>query len=142
MQSPLDNQQRLENSLSVQALFKIAKTYQEIGRFNQSLAIAYNAYQKEQNLQQQYQQHYIETIKLGAELAEEIGNHQQAAYYWEQLVKYQPNNSNAWHGLGLAKANLQDYTTAEQALNKCLKLQPDHQKVRSQLQEIQKMVRG
>ena len=140
MQSPLSIQHNLDSSLSVQNIFNVAQKYHKIGRFNQSLRLAYNASQKDPDLQQQYQKHYLETVKLGAEFAEEIGNHHQAAYYWKKLVEYQPNNVLAWHGLGIAKANLNDFSSAQQALTKCLQLQPDNPKVSSQLQEIQQLV--
>lgn len=140
MESPLIKQQDIQSGLSANTFFNVAKTYQQIGRFNQSLAVAYSATQKDSDLQKQYQAHYIETIKLGAEFAEEIGNHHLAAHYWEHLIKYQAKNSDAWHGLGIAKANLKDFSAAQQALAKCLQIQPNNHKVRNQLQEIQQLV--
>jgi Tfp pilus assembly protein PilF len=114
----------------------------QLGKFHQSLSLAYSLVQNDSSQQQRYQQHYVESMKLGAEFAEEIGDHHRAAHYWEQLTQQMPNHFHAWHGLGLAKANLQDFRGAEVALSRALQLEPTHPKVRSQLSEVQQMRQG
>lgn len=108
-----------------------------MGKFNQSLTLAYRAAQQDPSQQQQYQIYYLETVRLAAEFAEEIDDYPRAAYYWEQVAQQQPQNGDAWYGLGLAKANLGDFNGAKGALSRCLQLQPGNERARSHLQEIQ-----
>ncbi|MBD1803878.1 hypothetical protein H6F98_00090 [Microcoleus sp. FACHB-SPT15] len=142
MRSPIVSLQQLDSDLSVSNLWAAAKLCLQMGRLNQSLTIAYSAAQQDPTQQQLYKNHYVEVVKLGAEFAEEIGDYSRAAYYWEQLTQQLPQDASAWHGLGLAKANLQDYRGAEMALNKCLQLEPENQKARSHFIEIQQMLKG
>ena len=142
MLSPTVSLQKLNASTPNSDIWNAAKLSLQIGKFNQSLMIAYSTVQKDPNQQQIYKKHYIEVMKLGAEFAEEIEDYHKAAYYWEQLTKQVPNDGNAWHGLGLAKANLQDYQGAMMALNKALQLEPTNQKIRSQLLDIKQMIAG
>lgn len=142
MLSPTISLQTINENTSTSDIWKAAKLTLQIGRFNQSLIIAYSIFQKDPNQQQMYRDHYIQVMKLGAEFAEEIEDYHKAAYYWEQLTKQLPNDVNAWHGLGLAKANLQDYQGAIIALTQALKLQPGNQKIRDHLLDIKQMLVG
>jgi Flp pilus assembly protein TadD len=119
--------------------WETVKFCRQLGKFHQSLSLAYSLVQNDPSQQQRYHQHYVETMKLGAEFAEEIGDHHRAAHYWEQLTQQVPNHFHAWHGLGLAKANLQDYRGAEVAIARALQLEPTNSKVRGQLSEVQQM---
>ncbi len=139
MKSPLSDFQNL-NSSDVSQLWQLSQLYRQLGKIQASLSFAYNAIQKETNSQQRYRNYYLETIRLGAEFAEEIEDYPRAVYYWEQLVQQQPDNFSAWYGLGLAKANIEDYQGAEMALTRAFQLEPTHQKVRSHLAEIQQLL--
>jgi tetratricopeptide (TPR) repeat protein len=141
MVSPIvDIQMLVEGNTS--EIWQVSKLYLKLGRLNQSLTIAYSAAPKDATGQQLYKQHYLETVRLGAEFAEEIGDYHRAAYYWEQVTQQLPQDANAWHGLGIAKGNLQDYRGAEIALNRALQIQPGNQKVREHLTEIQQILRS
>ncbi|MFB2917919.1 tetratricopeptide repeat protein [Aerosakkonema funiforme] len=142
MISPLVSIQQLNSKSSISELWIVAKEYLKLGKLNQSLTIAYAAVQKDPSQQQLYKKHYIESVRLGAEFAEEIGDYSRSAYYWEQLTQQLPQDAGAWYGLGLAKANLQDYQGAEIALNRVLQLEPGNQKTRLHLREIQQLIRG
>lgn len=143
MISPLMLVQKLSaDSATTAEIWDISKFCLQIGRLNQSLTIAYSVVQKDPDQQQLYRERYIESVRLGAEFAEEIGDYHRAAYYWEQLTKQLPQEITGWHGLGVAKANLQDYRGAEIALNRCLQLQPGNQQVRSHLAKIQQLLQS
>ncbi|MBW4433338.1 MAG: tetratricopeptide repeat protein [Pelatocladus maniniholoensis HA4357-MV3] len=141
MLSPLLALQHLQiNTSEISELWQAAKLSLKLGRLNQSLTIAYNAVQKNPAQQQLYHQHYIESMRLGAEFAEEIGDNQRSAYYWEQVTQQVPQDAIAWHGLGIAKANLQDYQSAEFALSRALQLEPGNQKIRMHLTEVRQLL--
>lgn len=142
IQSPIISIQKLGSETAVAELWQIAKMCLKLGKINQSLQLAYSITQKDPSQQQLYRKHYLETVKLGAEFAEEIGDHPRAAYYWEQLTQQLPQDATAWYGLGIAKANLQDYRSAEMALNRSLHLAPGNQKARNYLTEIQQLIQG
>jgi tetratricopeptide (TPR) repeat protein len=125
------------NTANLSQLWEAAKLCLKLGRIDSSLNLAYLATQKDVTQQQLYSKHYLEAMKLGAELAEEIGNHDQAAHYWQQLIEYQSNNSEAWYGSAIALANLGKDNEAKQALDRVLQLNPQHQKARSLLNQIQ-----
>jgi tetratricopeptide (TPR) repeat protein len=124
------------NTANLSELWEAAKLCLKLGRIDRSLNLAYLATQKDASQQQLYSNHYLEAMKLGAELAEEIGNHHQAEHYWQQLIKYQPNNSSAWYGWAIALANLDKNNEAKQALDRVLQLNPQHQQARSLLTQI------
>jgi tetratricopeptide (TPR) repeat protein len=137
MMSPLAPIHQLQiDTANLAELWQSAKLCLKLGRIDRSLNLAYLATQKDPNQQQLYSNHYLEAMKLGAELAEEIGNHHQAEHYWQQLIKYQPNNTEACYGLAVAVANLGKYGEAKQALDRVLQLNPQHQKARSLLTQI------
>lgn len=143
MRSPLVSIQKLNAASTPTAeIWQTAKLCLKLGRLNQSLAVAYNVAQKDTSSQQIYREHYIEAVKLGAEFAEEIGDYGKAAYYWEQLTQHQPKDAVAWYGLGIAKANLEDYRGAQKALNQSLQLEPGNVKARNYLREIQQLLKG
>lgn len=137
MQSPIARFQNPNSNLSIPELWAAATFCQQIGRFNQSLMLAYSAFQQDASQQQKYQIHYLETMRLAAEFAEEIEDYPRAASCWEQVTQQQPQNGEAWHGLGVAKANLGDRAGAIAALQQCLQLQPRNERARSLLQEVQ-----
>lgn len=139
MKSPIAILHTLLEPSSGSSAWETVDLCRQLGKFHQSLSLAYGLVQQDSSQQQRYHQHYVETMKLGAEFAEEIGDHHRAAHYWEQLVQQVPNHFHAWHGLGLAKANLQDFRGAEVALSRALQLEPNNLKVRSQLSEVQQM---
>ena len=141
MKSPLILLPTDNNQLSTATVWQTAKFYLKLGYFNQALTLAYSLSQKDISQQKNYQQFYTEAIKLGAEFAEEIEDFQRAVYYWEQLAKQNSQDADIWYGLGIAKANLQDYPGSINALNRCLQLKPDHPKARSRLMEIQSLIR-
>jgi Flp pilus assembly protein TadD len=141
MYSPLLELQRLQvNTSEISDFWQAAKLYLKLGKVNQSLAIAYSTVQKNAAQQQLYNQHYVESVRLGAEFAEEIGDNHRAAYYWELLTRHLPQNATAWHGLGIAKANLQDYQSAEIAFNRALQLEPGNEKVKIHLAQVRRYV--
>ncbi|MBK1990143.1 tetratricopeptide repeat protein [Sphaerospermopsis aphanizomenoides BCCUSP55] len=142
MLSPTVSLQKINSNTSAAEIWNAAKLNLKLGRVHQSLMIAYSAVQKDPNQQQMYNKYYIQVMRLGAEFSEEIEDHHKAAYYWEQFTKQIPNDGNAWYGLGIAKANLQDYQGAIIALNQAVKLQPENQKIRSMLIKIQQMLAG
>jgi tetratricopeptide (TPR) repeat protein len=141
MKSPLLLLQTNDSQLSTSTIWQMAKLYLKLGQFNQALMLAYSLTQKDLSQQKNYQQFYSEAIKLGAEFAEEIEDFQRAAYYWEQLAKQNSQDADIWYGLGIAKANLQDYPGSINALNRCLQLNPDHPKAGSRLLEVQQLLR-
>lgn len=142
MLSPTVSLQKISSNTSTSDIWNAAKLSLKLGRGQQSLMIAYSAVQQDPNQQQMYKNHYIQVMRLGAEFAEEIEDHHKAAYYWDQLTKQTPNDGNAWYGLGVAKANLQDYQGSIIALNQALNLQPANQKIRSMLIEVQQILAG
>jgi tetratricopeptide (TPR) repeat protein len=138
MQSPLIITEQSNKEIQpISQQWQIAQLYLQLGRLNQSLQFAYSLVQQDAAQKQQYLQHQSQTIRIGAEFAEEIGDHAKAAYYWEQLTRQAPRDSEAWYGLGIAKANLQDFQGAANAFQQVLRLSPGHQKARSYLQEVQ-----
>jgi tetratricopeptide (TPR) repeat protein len=140
MRSPLMTLASDSENLTVDQLWEIAQFYLKVGKINQSLMLAYHIVQQDNQQQQNYQNHCLKALHLGAEIAEEIEDYQRSAYYWEQLTKQQPRNPVFWYGLGIAKANLRDYQGAKVSLNYCLQLQPNHPKARQQLNQISNLV--
>jgi tetratricopeptide (TPR) repeat protein len=137
MLSPINIFHQLDlNTANRSELWQAAKLCLKLGRIDRSLNLAYLATQKDASQQQLYSTHYLEAMRLGAELAEEIGNHYQAEYYWQQLIKYQPNNIDASYALAIALANLGKNNEAKQTLDRVLQLNPQHQKARSMLTQI------
>lgn len=120
----------------------IAELYLSLGRFNQSLHIAYNLVKLDPSQQSRYLNHQQRCMRSGAEFSEEIGDHYRAAYYWEQVLQQQPQDANAWYGLGLAKANVQDFGGAQIALSRALQWEPNNSKIRSHLIEIEQFLQG
>ncbi|MFM6001663.1 MAG: tetratricopeptide repeat protein [Sphaerospermopsis kisseleviana] len=138
MLSPILKVQNLETtSTEITSIWLAANVYLRLGRINQSLMVAHLATQKDAAQQQRYQSFCIKAIRLGAEFFEEIGNYHYAEQYWQQLTKYTPNESEAWYGLAVARANLGHFKEAADAANQVLVLNPQHQKVRSLLIELQ-----
>jgi tetratricopeptide (TPR) repeat protein len=133
MQSPL----ALIDSVN----WNTAQLYLSIGRLNQALTIAYEVVQKEPTQQEMYLNFYLKAIRLGAEFAEEVDDHGKAAFYWEQITQRQPQNAEAWYGLGIAKANLQDYRAADAYLRRSLQIDPNNSQIRDRLQKIQAYLR-
>ena len=127
--------------LSQAPTWPLAELYLSLGRFNQSLHIAYGLVKLDPSQSDRYLQHQQKVMRLGAGFAEEVGDIHRAAYYWEQVVKQSPQDSQAWDGLGLARANLQDFHGARDALGRSLQIDPNNQRVRSQLLEVEQMLR-
>jgi tetratricopeptide (TPR) repeat protein len=121
-------------------LWQVSSLYLKLGRLNQSLALSYRIAQQDANQQHRYRQHHLETLRLGAEFAEEIGDYPRSVFYWEKLLQQVPQDADVLYSLGLAKANVQDYRGAAMVLNQVLRLQPENQKVRSHLLQIQQYV--
>lgn len=140
MRSPVLLLQSTNIHPSDPGFWQIVQTLISLGKFNQALSLAHSALQRDHSQQQQYHVHQNRTIMLGAEFAEEIGDYPRAIYYWERVLQEQPQNAKAWHGLGLAKANLEDYVGAMQALTQVLRLEPENHKARSQFTEIQHLI--
>lgn len=141
IRSPLINLPKSDNQLTVNQLWETADFYLQIGRINQSILLAYEAVKQDNSQQQQrYHKHYLKSLQIGAEIAEEIEDYPRASFYWEQLTKQQPNHSQFWYGLGIAKANLGDYQGAKIAFNYCLQLQPNHPKVQAQIKQIESLL--
>lgn len=120
--------------------WNLAELYLSLGRFNQSLHIAYSLVKQDPSQSDRYLLHQQRVMRSGASFAEEVGDHNRAAYYWEQVTQQQPQDSSAWHGLGLAKANLNDFRGAQFALARSLQINPNNGKVRSQLLEIETLL--
>jgi tetratricopeptide (TPR) repeat protein len=138
MFSPLANVHNLSSlSKDILKLWELADLHLKLGRISQSLHFAHLATQEDDSQQKLYREHYLKAIRLGAELAEEIGNHLQAEYYWLQLIKYTTNNVDAWYGLAIAQANLGKYSEAKTSARQVLKFDPQHQKVRSLLMSLE-----
>jgi tetratricopeptide (TPR) repeat protein len=134
MQSPL--------ALTDSVNWNTAYLYLSIGRLNQAMNLAYEVMQKDATQQEAYLNFSLKAMRLGAEFGEEIENHGKAAFYWEQITQRQPQNAEAWYGLGVAKANLQDLRGAEACLMRSLQIDPTNQKIRNMLQEVQKKLRN
>ena len=134
--SPISTHHLGLNSLSIADQWLLSELYLQVGRLNQSLQIAYGIFQQDSSQQQRYFLHQQKVFHLGAEFAEEIGDYDRAAYYWSKITQQQPNNSEAWYGLGIAQANLQHFGQARKSLQKSLQLDPTNQKVRSRLDQI------
>jgi cytochrome c-type biogenesis protein CcmH/NrfG len=130
------------NLQSLEELWAIVDLYLNLGKFNQSLQLAYRLLQRDANQQSRYLNHQQRCMRSGAEFAEEIGDHHRAAYYWEQVLQQQPQDANAWYGLGLAKANVQDFGGAQIALSRALQWEPNNSKIRSHLIEIEQFLQG
>jgi len=121
---------------SAQDLWQAAELCLKLGRITQSMQFAHRAVQKDSSLGNAYNAFYLDTLKLSAELYEEVGNFNNAVFYWQQLTKSSPQNFEAWHGLGVALANLENYGEAVAVLQNALKLQPQNQKVRDLLNQM------
>ncbi|MEI6065688.1 MAG: tetratricopeptide repeat protein [Pseudanabaena sp. ELA748] len=134
MQSPL----ALTDSIN----WNTANLYLTIGRLNQALTLAYEVVQKEPTQQETYLNFCLKAMRLGAEFAEEIEDHGKAAFYWEQITQRQPQNAEAWYGLGVAKANLQDFRAADAFLRRALQIDPNNPKIRDMLQKVQSHLRN
>ena len=134
MQSPL----ALTDSIN----WSTAYLYLSIGRLNQAMNLAYEVMQKDATQQEAYLSFSLKAMRLGAEFGEEIEDYVKAAFYWEQITQRQPQNAEAWYGLGVAKANLQDLRGAEACLMRSLQIDPTNQKIRNMLQEVQKQLRN
>jgi cytochrome c-type biogenesis protein CcmH/NrfG len=120
--------------------WQLAELYLRLGKFSQSLQLAYHLVQRDPNQNDRYLNHQNRAMRSAAEFAEEVGDTHRAAYYWQQVTQQQPQDAIAWHGLGLAKANLQDFHSAQSALVRSLQLEPNNQKARSQLVEIERLL--
>ena len=140
MRSPLLPSQSAPRS--TESVWETVDLYLKLGKFNQSIQIAYSLLQTDSTQQSRYLMHQKHCMRLGAEFAEEIGDHRQAAYYWEQILQQQPQDVNAWYGLGLAKANFQDFRGAQIALSRALQWEPNNSKIRSHLIEVEKCLQG
>ena len=119
-----------------------AQLYLSIGRLNQALTLAYEVVQREPTQQEVYLNFCLKAMRLGAEFAEEIEDHGKAAFYWEQITQRQTQNVEAWYGLAVAKANLQDFLAADAFLRRALQLDPSNQKMRNMLQGVQVHLRN
>jgi|GEM_PF-2044648 len=137
MKSPLTVIQNLDVSKISSQSWQVASLCLKVGRLNQSLSLAYDIVQKDPSQKSIYTKHCIIAIQLGAEFAEEIDDCGKAAFYWEQVTKQAPQNMAAWHGLAVAKANLGDFDGAELALGQALRIEPQNQKLRKLLSEVQ-----
>lgn len=109
----------------------------ELGRFQVGWQWLEDNLTAGQITQQAYHQWLCHLLNTAAEFFEEIGDEYHAIFYWEQLLKHQPKNSSAWHGLGLAYANQGNLAKAAQMLTNALKYEPTNAKIRQQLHEIQ-----
>lgn len=134
MQSPL----ALTDSIN----WNTAHLYLSLGRLNQAMNLAYEVMQKDATQQEAYLSFSLKAMRLGAEFGEEIEDPSKAAFYWEQITQRQPQNAEAWYGLGVAKANLQDFRGAEACLMRALQIDPNNPKIRNMLQEVQKQLRN
>jgi tetratricopeptide (TPR) repeat protein len=144
MPSPLLLSQQIDISVTPSAeCWNLIKTHLKLGRFNQSLQLAYALVQRNSNEIPAYNNHQLALLQLAAEFSEEIEDFYQATYYWEQITQQQPQNSDAWYGLGIARANLgSDYLPgAEMALLKALSFSPGNQRIHQNLANIQAMLR-
>lgn len=144
MLSPLALADRVDiTTTSATEYWKLIQLYLKLGRFNQSAQTAYALVQRDPGQLQAYNNHQLSILRLGAEFAEEIENFHQAIYYWEQITKQQPQDVDAWYGLGLAKANLgKDYLPgAESALIQAVKLSPGNLRIQQNLANIQSILR-
>jgi tetratricopeptide (TPR) repeat protein len=117
--------------------WEFAKLCAQLGKFKASFRIAQGIQKENDNQSKGYQNHLVETVRLAAEFSEEIGDYLQAADYWDKTTRISPQDASAWHGLGLAKANLQDYYGAIQALQRGLQYEPSNLKIKLSLAEIQ-----
>jgi len=122
--------------------WNIAYLYLGIGRLNQALTLGYEIVQKDSTQQESYLIFSLKAMRLGAEFAEEIEDHSKAAFYWDQITQRQPQNAEAWYGVGVAQANLQDWRRAEASLLRAIQLDPNNQKIRAFLQQVQSQLRG
>jgi tetratricopeptide (TPR) repeat protein len=131
------------SSTSSTECWKLVQLYLKLGRFNQSSQAAYDLVQRDPGQLQAYNNHQLALLRLGAEFAEEVENFHQAAHFWEQITKQQPQNVDAWYGLGLARANLGNtyLPGAEMALIQALKLNPNDQRIQQNLTNIQFILR-
>jgi Flp pilus assembly protein TadD len=120
--------------------WNLAELYLSLGRFNQSLHIAYSLVKQDASQSDRYLRHQQRVMRSGAAFAEEVGDANRAVYYWDQVTQQQPQDASAWHGLGLAKANLNDFRGAQVALTRSLQISPNNGKVRSQLLEIETLL--
>jgi tetratricopeptide (TPR) repeat protein len=120
--------------------WQLAELYLSLGKFSQSLQLVHHLVQRDPSQNDRYLSHQNRAMRSAAEFAEEVGDTRRAAYYWQQVTQQQPQDGIAWHGLGLAKANLEDFYGAQQALTRALQLNPDDQKVRSQLFDVERLL--
>lgn len=144
MPSPLlvANQVDISSTSSTEC-WKLIQLYLKLGRFNQSSQAAYDLVQRDPGQLQAYNNHQLALLRLGAEFSEEVENFHQAAHFWEQITKQQPQDVDAWYGLGLARANLGNayLPGAEMALMQALKLNPNNQRIQQNLINIQSILR-
>ena len=100
--------------------------YTQIGQIDRALQAAVEICGQDPSQQQVFQTKYLQIVRLGAEFAEEIGDFAKAAYYWEQVIQQQPQMADAWYGLALSKANLGEIAQAKNAIDRVLKIDPQH----------------
>ena len=115
---------------SAQDLWQAAELCLKLGRITQSMKFAHDAVKKDSSLGN-YNAFHLNVLKLAAELYEEVGNYNNAMFYWQKLTESSPQDFEAWHGLGVALANLERYREADTALVTALNIQPQNQKVQS-----------
>ena len=67
-----------------------------------------------------------EDITYMMEKAEELGNSIAAIKYYEDIIKNQPDNLQAWLKKGLIHANLKHPNSATKCFNKVLEIDPNN----------------
>jgi Flp pilus assembly protein TadD len=127
-------------ALSIDSQWQLASQLIQIGRLNQSVQLAYDIANRDPSQVSIYQRFQIDLLQYGAEFSEEIGDFSRAVYYWGQLTQQQSHNPVVWYGLGIAYANLSDFSNAAQALQRSLQINPNDPKVQNQLSNIQSLL--
>lgn len=138
MEAPLATISKIDRFTDLEQLWTIAELFLKLGRSNQAVTLAYEISQKDSKYLNRYRLFCVRLSELAAELAEEIGDHAKAEFYWEQVTQQIPQEFEPWYGLAIACANQGAYQKALSALEKAIKINPRHQKARELYEKLRK----
>ncbi len=140
MNSPLLVINNIHSSTELEQVWNAAELLLKLGRINQAATLSYEISQKDPKYLNRYYLFCTHLSRLGAELAEEIGEHAKAEFYWEQITQKIPQEFDAWYGLAIARANQDAYQKALFALEKAIRINPKHHKSRELYEKFRKII--
>lgn len=109
-----------KDSLNFEAFYYRAYSYKGLD----SLSIALTDLDKGINILPEY----LNAIQVRAQIKYIVGDFPGTISSARQLISFNPQNSLAYHLIGLSKQNLGDYEGSIRALDKCIQINPDDDK--------------